>query len=51
VVEVVFTEVVFGEVSYIRRLNVGYVGGEEWPDVHDVWGVVVLRYRVGEIEG
>lgn len=33
-VEVVFHEIIFGEVSYVCRLNVGKVGGGEDSDVH-----------------
>ena len=34
VVEVVFHEIIFGEVGYVCGLNVGEVGGNEDSDVH-----------------
>ena len=49
VVEIVFAEVVFGQVRYVGGLHVGDVGGVEDTDVHGCEGKgdgVIWRYGV-----
>lgn len=51
VVEVVFEEVVFGEVLEVRVLDEGEVGGGEDADIHGCGGFLVLFIRETRLYG